>query len=75
MNSQYRKLMRQYGGEIPFSVLAKQVSKNKQKRVNKRTKRIKRTRRNISTKYSVGTILRKRGVLYKLNASKQWIKI
>ena len=77
----YEKLMKQYGGSIPFSAM-KRVSKpkktkrrsNKKKRTKKRTKKI--TKQKLSSKgYYPGTIIRKSGKLLKLTKDKKWINI
>ena len=71
--------MKQHGGYIPFSVLSQTKSS---KRTKKRLRSSKTRRRTIrksklpsTTRYAVGTILRKGVNLYKLNQLKRWIKI
>lgn len=78
MNENYKKLMAQHGGYIPFTVLGKTNSSIKR---SKKTKRAKKTVRNKSSfmfnasKYSPGTMIRSNGILYHLNNSRQWTKI
>lgn len=86
MNNNYKKLMAQHGGYIPFTVLGgvKTSSKPKSsKRHNSRTKakKAKKTIRSKSTfmtnagKYAPGTIIRSNGILYHLDNSRQWLRV
>ena len=86
MNENYKKLMAQHGGYIPFTALGgvKTSSKtNSSKTRNSRIKgkKAKKTVRSKLTfitnagKYAPGTIIRSNGTLYHLNNSKQWTKI
>jgi hypothetical protein len=90
MNENYKKLMVQYGGYIPFTALGdiKTSSKtNSSKRHNSRTKgkaktkKAKKTVRSKSTfmtnagKYAPGTIIRSDGILYNLDNSRQWLRV
>ena len=89
MNENYKKLMAQHGGYIPFTVLGvKTPSKtNSSKRHNSRTKgkaktkKPKKTVRSKSTfmtnagKYAPGTIIRSNGMLYHLDNSRQWLRV
>jgi len=72
----YEKLMKQYGGSIPFSAM-KRVSKPKRtKRRSKKKRTKKRTKQKLPSKgYYPGTIIRKSGKLMKLNKDKKWIKL
>ena len=83
MNENYKKLMAQHGGYIPFTALGdmKTSSKtNSSKRHNsiRKRKKANRTVRSKSSfmsntdKYAPGTIIRSNGRLYHLNNSKQW---
>lgn len=86
MNENYKKLMAQHGGYIPFTALGgtKTSSKtNSSKRRNSRTKakKAKKTVRSKSTfmanagKYAPGTIIRSNGILYHLDNSRQWLRV
>ena len=88
MNENYKQLMVQYGGYIPFTALGgtKQSSKtNSSKRRNSRTKskakKAKKTMRSKSSfmsnasKYAPGTIIRSNGILYHLDNSRQWLRV
>ena len=88
MNKDYKELMIQYGGSIPFTVLGgKRVSVDRYKKKRKTTrlrrkssrKRRVKTRHKKSlpspTKLSPGTIIRYQGHLWKLSSSKKWLKI
>ena len=88
MNENYKKLMAQHGGYIPFTVLGgtKTPSKtNSSKRHNSRTKakakKPKKTVRSKSSymsnasKYAPGTIIRSNGMLYHLDNSRQWLRV
>ena len=86
MNENYKKLMAQHGGYIPFTALSgtKTSSKtNSSKRHNSRTKakKAKKTVRSKSTfmanagKYAPGTIIRSNGILYHLDNSRQWLRV
>ena len=81
MNHHYKRLMKQHGGYIPFSALSQIKSRNSkrtQKRSQSRRRTIRKSRLPSTTRYAVGTILRKGNNLYKvskLNQLKRWIKI
>lgn len=88
MNENYKKLMAQHGGYIPFTALGRTKTSSKtnsSKRRNYRTKakdkKVKKTIRSKSSfmsnagKYAPGTIIRSNGILYHLNNSKQWSRI
>jgi len=90
MNENYKKLMAQHGGYIPFTVLGgvKTSSKsNSSKKSNSRTKgnaKIKKAKKTIRSKssfmtnagkYAPGTIIRSKGILYHLDNSKQWLRV
>jgi len=88
MNENYKKLMAQHGGYIPFTALGgtKTSSKtNSSKRRNSRTKakakKVKKTVRSKSSfianagKYAPGTIIRSNGILYHLDNSRQWLRV
>ena len=80
MNQNYKRLMNQYGGSVPFSMIGgvnkdKNKKTSKPKRKPKRKSKGKRTKRKSMIKYAVGTILRRKDGLYKLNADKKWIKL
>ena len=91
MNENYKKLMVQHGGYIPFTALGetKTSSKtNSYKRRNSRTKakakkakKAKKTVRSKSSfianagKYAPGTIIRSNGILYHLDNSRQWLRL
>lgn len=53
MNHNYKQLMKQYGGYIPFSKL---VSSEKSKKYKKRTKRLIKKKRSIHTKRKRGGV-------------------
>ena len=76
MNQNYKRLMNQYGGSVPFSMIGG-VNKDKNKKTSKpkRKSKGKRTKRKSMMKYAVGTILRRNDGLYKLNEDKKWIKL
>ena len=70
--------MKQHGGYIPFSALSQTKSRNSKrtkKRSQSRRRTIRKSRLPSTTRYAVGTILRKGTKLYKLNQLKRWIKI
>lgn len=70
--------MKQHGGYIPFSALSQTKSRNSKrtkKRSQTRRRTIRKSRLPSTTRYAVGTILRKGTKLYKLNQLKRWIKI
>tara|TARA_Y100000389_G_scaffold23233_1_gene19814 strand:- start:23 stop:259 length:237 start_codon:yes stop_codon:yes gene_type:complete len=74
----YEKLMKQYGGSIPFSAMKRASKPKKTKRRPNKKKRTtkKRTKQKLSSKgYYPGTIIRKSGKLLKLNKDKKWIKL
>ena len=79
MNHHYKRLMKQHGGYIPFSALSQIKSRNskrtQKKRSQSRRRTIRKSRLPSTTRYAVGTILRKGTKLYKLNQLKRWIKI
>lgn len=87
MNENYKKLMAQHGGYIPFTVLGgkhhgKHPGKPSKKRTKRPTKINKKTaRRKVpqfardAGKYTQGTIIRNNGALYQLNSNKLWNKI
>lgn len=79
MNHHYKRLMKQYGGYIPFSALSQtKSSKRTKKRSHSsktRSRTIRKSRLPSTTRYAPGTILRKGVNLYKLNQLKRWIKI
>lgn len=80
MNHYYKRLMKQHGGYIPFSALSqtKSSKRTKKKRLRSSKTRRRTIRKSIlpsTTRYAVGTILRKGVNLYKLNSLKRWIKI
>lgn len=76
MNPNYKRLMNQYGGSVPFSVIGG-VKKDKNKKTSKPKRKSKgqRTIRKSTMKYAVGTILRRKDGLYELNEDKKWIKL
>jgi hypothetical protein len=84
MNNNYKKLMAQHGGYIPFTALGG-TKTNSSKRRNSRTKakakKAKKTVRSKSTfmanagKYAPGTIIRSNGILYHLDNSRQWLRV
>jgi len=72
--------MEQNGGSIPFTLLGgvyhtkhnKTIRRSKRKKVSKTRRRPK----PLSTKgYSVGTIIRHKGQLMKLNPSRKWTNV
>ena len=72
--------MEQNGGSIPFTLLGGVHHKNKNKTIRRpNRKKISKTRRrqkSLSTKgYSVGTIIRHKGQLMKLNTSRKWTNV
>ena len=76
----YKKLMEQNGGSIPFTLLGGVHHKNKNKTIRRANRqKISKTRRRqkpLSTKgYSVGTIIRHKGQLMKLNSSRKWTNV
>jgi len=81
MKDIYKKLMEQHGGSIPFTILGgakKKKTRRRRKPSRKTKKRKKATRGSLILdvyKYSPGTIIRKKGQLWKLTRSKKWIKI
>ena len=78
MNGNYKKMMAQHGGYIPFSVLggsSKSSSSKRTYRVRKKTGKMKtekKTSRLNTTKYAVGTIIRKNNKLVMLSKQRQW---
>ena len=83
MNNNYKKLMAQHGGYIPFTALggtktSSKTNSSKHRNSRKKGKRAKKTVRSKSSfmsnadKYAPGTIIRSNGTLYHLNKSKQW---
>lgn len=86
MNDNYKKMMAQHGGYIPFSVLGSQNNSSKRtSRIRKKTGRIKtgimktgkmktnkKTTRLNTTKYAIGTIIRKNNQLVMLSKQRQW---
>jgi len=87
MNENYKKLMAQHGGYIPFTALGVKTpsktnsSKRRNSRTKAKTKKAKKTVRSKSSfmanagKYSPGTIIRSNGILYHLDNSKQWLRV
>ena len=83
MNENYKKLMAQHGGYIPFTALGgKHHTEHSKKRTKRPTKVNKKTTRNKipsfvrdAGKYTPGTIIRNNGILYQLNSNKSWNKI
>ena len=79
MKAIYKQLMEQHGGSIPFHVLGgvKQKKKTVRKPRKRRSRPKTRRRGQIinTTKYSPGTIIRKKGQLWNLTQSKKWIKL
>jgi hypothetical protein len=83
--------MEQHGGSIPFTILGgvhherskgsnkKSSSKKKGSSKTLRRKKVSKTRRRLkplsSKGYSVGTIIRHKGHLMKLNSSRKWTKV
>ena len=77
MNKIYKQLMKQHGGSIPFSVMKRinqKTHKKTTKKINKKRKRYKTTHK-VKSMFYPGTIIRKRGILYKYTNNKQWIKM
>tara|TARA_B100000212_G_C27210030_1_gene462563 strand:- start:344 stop:577 length:234 start_codon:yes stop_codon:yes gene_type:complete len=77
MNKIYKQLMKQHGGSIPFSVMKRinqKTHKKTTKKTNKKRKRYKTTHK-VKSMFYPGTIIRKRGILYKYTNNKQWIKM
>ena len=83
MKDIYKKLMEQHGGSIPFTILGG-VKKNKtirrknskRRHKSKRRRKTKRSSFELNTdKYSIGTIIRKKGQLWRLTQSRKWIQI
>ena len=81
MNGNYKKMMAQHGGYIPFSVLGKQSNSSKSSsskrtsRVRKKTNKMNTKKKNSrlnTTKYAVGTIIRKNNQLVMLSNQRQW---
>ena len=78
MISNYKKMMAQHGGYIPFSVLggsSKRTSRVRMKTGKKKTGKMKtnkKTTRLNTTKYAVGTIIRKNNQLVMLSNQRQW---
>ena len=88
MNGNYKKMMAQHGGYIPFSVLGgsskrtsrvrmktgkmKTGKKNTGKKKTDRMKTEKKTSRLNTTKYAVGTIIRKNNQLVMLSKQRHW---
>jgi len=96
MNSNYKKMMAQHGGYIPFSVLGSQSNSSKRtSRIRKKTRgmktgkiktrRIKTGKKNTrrmktekktsqlnTTKYAIGTIIRKNNQLVMLSKQRHW---
>lgn len=93
MKGNYKKMMAQHGGYIPFSVLGgssksstskrtsrvrmktgkmKTGKKNTGKKKTDRMKTEKKTSRLNTTKYAVGTIIRKNNQLVMLSNQRQW---
>ena len=69
--------MKQHGGSIPFSVMKRinqKTHKKTTKKTNKKRKRYKTTHK-VKSMFYPGTIIRKRGILYKYTNNKQWIKM
>tara|TARA_Y100000591_G_C21796631_1_gene679689 strand:- start:231 stop:470 length:240 start_codon:yes stop_codon:yes gene_type:complete len=79
MKYYYKRLMKQHGGYIPFSVLSQTKSSKRTKKRSRssktRSRTIRKSRLPSASRYAVGTILRKGVNLYKLNQLKRWIKI
>ena len=84
MKAIYRKLMEQHGGSIPFHILGgvkqkKTVRKPRKRRSRPKSRRIPKTKKRRQVlnvdKYSPGTIIRKKGELWKLTKSKEWTKV
>ena len=83
MNGNYKKMMAQHGGYIPFSVLgdssksnsSKSSSSKRTSRVRKKTNKMNTKKKNSrlnTTKYAVGTIIRKNNQLVMLSNQRQW---
>ena len=87
MNENYKKLMAQHGGYIPFTALGVKTrsktnsSKRRNYRTKAKTKKAKKTVRSKSSfmansgKYAPGTIIRSNGILYHLDNSRQWLRV
>jgi hypothetical protein len=75
----YKKLMEQNGGSIPFTLLGGVHHTKHKKTIRRPKKKVSKTRRrqkSLSTKgYSVGTIIRHKGQLMKLNTSRKWTNV
>ena len=69
--------MEQNGGSIPFTLLGGVHHKNKTiRRPKKKVSKTRRRHKPLSTKgYSVGTIIRHKGQLMKLNSSRKWTNV
>ena len=83
MNDNYKKMMAQHGGYIPFSVLGGSsksitskrtsgVRKNTGKKKTGKMKTEKKTSRLNTNKYAIGTIIRKNNQLVMLSNQRQW---
>ena len=88
MNENYKKLMAQHGGYIPFTALGgtktsskTNSSKSRNSRTKAKAKKVKKTVRSKSSfmanagKYAPGTIIRSNGILYHLDNSRQWLRV
>jgi len=81
MKDIYKKLMKQHGGSIPFTVLGgvkqkKTIRRKNSKKSKRRRKGMNRRSLKLTTdKYSIGTIIRKQGSLWRLSHSRKWVKI
>jgi hypothetical protein len=81
MNNIYKKLMIQYGGQIPFEVLGgvgdkKTHKKQKPKKTKKKTKRIPSINRKYNPiNYPIGVIIEYNRSLWRVNPSNQWEKL
>lgn len=88
MNENYKKLMAQHGGYIPFTALGgtktpskTNSSKSRNSRTKAKAKKAKKTVRSKSSfmanagKYAPGTIIRSNGILYHLDNSRQWLRV
>ena len=71
--------MEQNGGSIPFTLLGGVHHTKHKKTIRRPKKKVSKTRRrpkSLSTKgYSVGTIIRHKGQLMKLNPSRKWSNV
>ena len=71
--------MEQNGGSIPFTLLGGVHPTKHKKTIRRPKKKVSKTRRRpkpLSTKgYSVGTIIRHKGHLMKLNPSRKWTNV